>query len=61
MMDEFEGMPEDEATVAAMNQGYTVRVTSRDGAHFIGTRDYRPHDRVNFDVVDGTVTTAICG
>lgn len=45
-MDEFEGMPEDEATVAAMNQGYMVRVTSRDGTHFVVTSDYRP-DRVN--------------
>jgi hypothetical protein len=39
--DDFVGLPEDEATVRAYNGGFdVVRVTSRGGNHFVGTRDY---------------------
>jgi|GraSoiStandDraft_5_1057265.scaffolds.fasta_scaffold516658_1 hypothetical protein len=58
--DDLVGMMEDEATVQAMNEGYTVRVTRRDGNSFPVTRDYRT-DRVNFDVEQNVVVAASVG
>ncbi|WEU67375.1 hypothetical protein [Xanthomonas phage JGB6] len=40
--------------------GGTVRVTSRDGEHYVSTRDYRV-DRVNVHLVGGLVTRHTVG
>ena len=58
--DDFVGMMEDEAMVEAMNDGYTVRVTRRDGNAFPVTRDYRT-DRVNFNIENNIVVAASVG
>lgn len=56
----YKGLSEEVAKEHAQEDGYAVRITSRDGHHFIVTRDYR-EDRVNFDVVDGLVISAHMG
>jgi hypothetical protein len=51
------GRTEDEATAAADDQGWSVRVVARDGAAQVRTEDLR-EDRVNLVVEDGVVTAA---
>ena len=58
--DDIVGMIEDEARNAATEEGYTVRVTRRDGSAFPVTRDYRT-DRVNFNIENGIVVCASVG
>lgn len=58
--DDFVGMMEDDATVEAMNSGWAVRITRRDGHAFPATRDYRD-DRINFNVDQNVVVAASFG
>jgi hypothetical protein len=61
MSDDYVGLPEDEATVQAYNNGFdVVRITSRDGKYFPVTRDYR-EDRINFDIEETLVVQASVG
>lgn len=54
------GMSETQATAAAQEKGWVLRIGSRDGEYFMLTEDYRT-DRVTVDVVDGTVTAVAVG
>ena len=59
--DDYVGLPEDEATVQAYNNGFdVVRITSRDGKYFPVTRDYR-EDRINFNIEETLVVQASVG
>lgn len=58
--DTYIGLTEDEATAQAINNGYHVRITSRDGNYFAVTRDYRA-DRINFTLQAQFVTQASVG
>lgn len=55
---ELVGLDEDEATEAAEDRGWTVRVVRRDGEDLPATLDLRPN-RVNVEVTDGVVTAVI--
>jgi len=50
------GLSEDDATEAAEERGWTIRVVQRDGEDLPATMDLRP-DRVNVEVTDGSVTS----
>jgi len=52
------GLTEDEAQAAVEEQGWTLRVTRRDGEDLAATMDLRL-DRVNVEVVDGEVTQVV--
>jgi len=54
------GQSEERAIALARKNGLTVRVVSRDGRSFAGTRDYRT-DRVNLSIVRGRVVRATIG
>jgi hypothetical protein len=59
--DDFVGLREDEATVAAYNNGFcVVRITRRDGVSYPATRDYRT-DRINFNVEEMLIVAASVG
>jgi hypothetical protein len=59
--DDYVGLPEDEATVQAYNNGFdVVRIISRDGNYFPVTRDYR-EDRINFNIEETLVVQASVG
>jgi hypothetical protein len=61
MSDDYVGLPEDEATVQAYNNGFdVVRIISRDGNYFPVTRDYR-EDRINFNIEETLVVQASIG
>ena len=61
MSDDYVGLPEDEATVQAYNNGFdVVRIISRDGNYFPVTRDYR-EDRINFNIEETLVVQASVG
>ncbi len=55
------GMTEEQATDKAGTDGYVVRVVARDRQAYMGTRDYRPRDRINLKVKDGLVISALFG
>ena len=57
---DYIGLSEDEATTHAINGGYHVRITRRDGNYLTVTRDYRA-DRINFTVQAQIVTQANVG
>lgn len=57
---DYVGLSEDAATTQAINDGYRVRITSRDGHHFPVTRDYRT-DRINFAIETALVVQATVG
>ena len=52
------GLSEDEAEEAAAEEGWTVRVVTRDGEDLAATMDFRPN-RVNVEVTDGEVTDVV--
>ncbi len=52
------GLPIDEATDAAEQQGWIVRITREDGEDLPATMDLRPN-RVNVEVTDGEVTAVL--
>lgn len=54
------GLTEEEATKVSESNGWTVRVSSRDGEEFQLTMDYMPN-RVNLAIVDGKVTGVSVG
>jgi hypothetical protein len=54
------GMTEDEAISVIEEQGWTSRISARDGEYFALTMDLRA-DRVNLEIVDGVVTVATIG
>lgn len=54
------GMTAKDAEAAVVAAGLTYRVISEDGEPLAATADYRA-DRVNVDIVDGTVTAATVG
>lgn len=58
--DDIVGLVEDEARKAAAEEGFTVRITRRDGESFVVTRDLRA-DRVNFNIENGVVVCASVG
>lgn len=51
-------LTEDEATEAAEERGWTIRVANRDGEDLPGTMDLR-ENRVNVEVTDGVVTAIL--
>lgn len=57
---DYIGLSEDDATAQAVDDGYHVRITSRDGNYVTATRDYRT-DRINFTVQAQVVTQATVG
>ena len=54
------GLSEADATAAAAQKGFTVRIIARDGEWYPVTKDYRL-DRINFVVVSGVVVDATIG
>lgn len=50
----------EDATKAASDAGYSVRVSRKDGQACVGTRDLRP-DRINLWLIDNKVTAAFFG
>ena len=54
------GLSEADATAAAAQKGFTVRIIARDGEWYPVTKDYRL-DRINFVVVNGVVVDATIG
>jgi hypothetical protein len=54
------GMTEAEAIALIEGQGWTSRISARDGEYFALTMDLRT-DRVNLEIVDGVVTVATIG
>lgn len=53
--DDIFGMTEAEASVAAKEEGFYMRVIRRDGHYVAVTRDFRD-DRINVEVDDHVVT-----
>jgi hypothetical protein len=58
--DDFVGLKEAEARTAAEEEGYRVRITARDGEHFMVTMDYCT-DRINFNIENNIVVCASIG
>jgi hypothetical protein len=56
--DEYVGLDEEAATALAEEDGLTLRVAGEDGECFPMTMDIR-EDRVNVEIVDGEVVTAV--
>jgi hypothetical protein len=56
----YVGRTERVATRLAQLAGYVVFIDSRDGNHFVRTRDFRT-DRINFAITDGVVRWAEVG
>jgi hypothetical protein len=56
----YVGLSEEGATIAADNQGTVWRVVTIDGEGQAVTMDINP-DRLNFDIVDGTVVAVTRG
>lgn len=54
------GMAEADAIAVIEEQGWTSRISARDGEYFALTMDFRS-DRVNLEIVDGVVTVATIG
>jgi hypothetical protein len=54
------GMTEADAIAVIEEQGWTSRISARDGEYFALTMDMRA-DRVNLEIVDGLVTVATIG
>jgi hypothetical protein len=54
------GMTEADAIAVIEEQGWTSRISARDGEYFALTMDFRS-DRVNLEIVDGVVTVATIG
>ncbi len=50
------GLTFEEALVVATNNGYVIRVSSRDGDICVGIRDYRT-DRLNVSLTENVVTS----
>lgn len=54
------GLSKRAAIAEAEAQGRAWRIVREDGEHFAMTFDFQP-ERLNFEIDDGTVTTATCG
>ena len=54
------GLSEADATAAAAQKGFTVRIIARDDEWYPVTKDYRL-DRINLVVVNGVVVDATIG
>lgn len=59
-LDALAGLSESDATAAAAQKGFVVRIVARDGEWYPVTKDYRL-DRVNFVVINGVVVGATIG
>jgi hypothetical protein len=56
----FVGLSKRAAIAEAEAQGRAWRIVREDDEHFAVTFDFQP-ERLNFEIDDGTVTTATCG
>lgn len=54
------GLTHEEAVKLAKENGFSTRVSMKDGESYMGTCDYRT-DRINFTIVDDKVTKASKG
>ena len=59
-LDALAGLSEADATAAAAQKGFTVRIVARDGEWYPVTKDYRL-DRINLVVAGGVVVGATIG
>jgi hypothetical protein len=60
VLDQVLHLTEVEAMVKIEKAGLKPRITSKEGKHFICTRDYHT-DRINLDIENGVVVRATIG